>query len=181
VKRNLLLATALFAVSIIVGTLAPPELFDEILNELMQLLGPVQSLGTPALLLFIFLNNAIKALIIIVLGILLGLPPLLFVAFNGFTIGVVISGFKSVAGWEVVAAALAPHGVIEVPLLLLATALGFTVGRESWRWLIWRRSEIKQQLRRGLRFYLRWILGGLLIAAVIEVFVTPYFIHLAGM
>jgi len=180
VKRNLLLATALFTVSIILGTFSPSELFEEILNELAQLLGPVQSLGTPALLLIIFLNNAIKALLIIVLGILMGLPPLLFVTYNGFIIGAVISGYKSVVGWGVIAAALAPHGVIEIPLLLLATSLGFTVGRESWRWLLRRRSQVREQLKRGLKLYLKWILGGLLVAAVIEVFATPYFIHLAG-
>ena len=77
-------------------------------------------------------------------------------------------------------AALAPHGVIEIPLLLLSTALGFIVGLESWKRFIRRRSQVKERLRSGFKIYLKWILGGLLIAAVIEVFVTPFFMRIAG-
>ena len=178
--RNFLLATALFAVSIALGMRVPPELSAEILDELAQLLEPAKALGPLALLLLIFLNNAVKALGVIVLGIVLGLPPLFFISYNGFTIGALVSGLKSVTGWGVIAASLVPHGVIELPLLLLATALGFAVGRESLRWLTRQKSMVRAQLRQGLKLYLKWILVGLFVAAVIEVFATPYIIRLVG-
>jgi stage II sporulation protein M len=75
---------------------------------------------------------------------------------------------------------LAPHGIIEVPLIVLATALGFTVGRESLRWLTGRKSLVRLQLRQGLKTYFKWILLGLLVAAAIEVFITPLIVGLAG-
>jgi stage II sporulation protein M len=151
-----------------------------LLEELSQLLGPLGSLGPLALVMIIFLNNALKALGVIVLGILLGLPPLLFICLNGFIIGVLVSALKPVAGYGVIVAGLAPHGVIEVPVLLISTALGLAVGWESLRWITGRKSQVRRQLRWGLKVYLRWILLALFIAAVIEVFVTPFIVGLAG-
>ena len=177
---SLSLAAVLFAVSIALGMRVPSEMIAEMLEELGQLLGPISSLESPALLLFIFLNNAVKALAVIVLGILIGLPPLLFVTFNGVTIGALLSALKSILGWGVIAASLAPHGVVEVPLLLLTTALGFRVGEESLRWLTGQKSMVRARLRQSLKMYLKWILGGLLVAAMLEVFVTPIIIGLAG-
>lgn len=177
---SFLLATALFTVSVVLGTRVPPALLAEMLEEMGRLLEPVSSLGPFALFLVIFLNNAVKALGVIVLGVVLGLPPLLFVSYNGFAIGALVSGLKSVIGWEVIAAGLIPHGVIEVPLLLLATALGFVVGGESLKWLIRRKSAVRAKMRQGLKLYLKWILAGLFIAAVIEVFVTPFIMLLVG-
>lgn len=77
-------------------------------------------------------------------------------------------------------ASFIPHGVIEIPVVLLATALGFTVGMESARWLARKESRVRLRLSDGLKVYLRWILPGLAIAAIIEVFVTPLVIGLVS-
>ena len=132
------------------------------------------------LLLIVFINNAIKALLLVLLGILVGLPPLLFVAVNGFVLGGLGATLESVIGWRYVLASFVPHGVIEVPLILLAAALGLTVGLESLKWLGRRESRVKSQLSNGLRVYVRWILPGLAVAAIIEVFVTPLLMGLAN-
>jgi stage II sporulation protein M len=83
-------------------------------------------------------------------------------------------------GWRYVLASFVPHGVIEIPLILLAAALGLTVGLESFKWLGRRESRVKLQLSNGLRVYVRWILPGLAVAAIIEVFVTPSLMGLAN-
>ena len=177
---SFLVATVIFTVSLALGMRVAPDVSIEMLQELGQLLEPLESLGSLAILLVIFLNNAIKTLGVVVLGVIFGLPALVFVSFNGFMIGTLVSGLKSIAGYGVIAASMAPHGVIEVPVLLLATALGFSVGGESLKWLIGRRSSVRAQLLRGLKFYFKWILGGLLVASVIEVFATPLIVGLAG-
>lgn len=180
----ILLIVALFIVSLIAGLLASIEIANANLEELKQALLPLmQTLGVfgpIAFLLVIFLNNAIKALAAVVLGIFAGIPPILFIAVNGFIIGLVVSALHSSMGYGIVVASLLPHGIIEVPLLVLASALGLNVGKESLRYLLRKQSSIKIQLRWGIRVYLKWILAGLFIAAVIEVFITPLVIMLAG-
>ncbi|MDP2743604.1 MAG: stage II sporulation protein M [Dehalococcoidia bacterium] len=163
----------MFAISVALGMRAAPVVSDEMLKRLEEMLRPFASLGPLELFVPIFVNNAAKALGAILLGVLLGLPPLLFIIFNGFTIGAVISVLKASLGYGTIIASLAPHGVIEIPMLLLATALGLSVGKESLNRLAGRKSQVKSRLLSGLRVYIKWVLPGLLVAAAIEVFITP--------
>jgi stage II sporulation protein M len=180
--RNLILAISIFFGSLVVGTLIGQDTVEGLLREFGAVLAPLASAGNPSilLLLIIFINNAIKAVGLIFLGILLGLPPLLFVAVNGFILGGLGSALESVEGWEYVVASFVPHGVIEIPVILLTTALGLTVGMESLKWLVRKESRVKLQLSNGLKVYVRWILPGLAIAAIVEAFVTPLLIGLVN-
>ncbi len=180
--RNLILAAAIFSASLVAGTLVGQNLVEGLLSELGAVLGPLASTGNLSLLLLlvIFINNAIKALGIIFLGILLGLPPILFIGLNGFILGGLGSALEAVNGWRYAVASFAPHGVMEIPVISLATALGLTVGMESFRWLVRKESRVRLQLSYGLKVYVRWVLPGLAIAAIIEVFVTPLLVGLAS-
>jgi len=180
--RNLILATSIFFVSLILGELIGQNTVEGLMGQFGAVLEPLASTGKLSILLvlLIFINNAIKALGLVFSGILLGLPPLLFVGLNGFILGGLGSALESVNGWRYVMASFVPHGVIEIPVILLATALGLTVGMESFKWLVRRESRIKLQLSDCLKVYLRWILPGLAIAAIIEVFVTPLLIGLVN-
>ena len=182
VIRSLILATGVFLISLVVGTLIGQDTVESLLREFGAALQPLASTDNVSvlLLLIVFINNAIKALLLILLGILVGLPPLLFVAVNGFVLGGLGAALESVMGWGYVLASFVPHGVIEIPLILLAAALGLTVGLESLKWLGRRESRVKSQLSNGLRVYVRWILPGLAVAAIIEVFVTPLLMGLAN-
>jgi stage II sporulation protein M len=180
--RNLILATSIFFISLVVGTLIGRNTVEELIRQLGAVLEPLASTGNLSmlLLLIIFINNAVKALGLVFLGILLGLPPLLFIAVNGFVLGGLGSALESANGWGYVLASFVPHGVIEIPVILLATALGLTVGMESLKWLVRRESRVKLQLSDCLKVYVRWILPGLAVAAIIEVFVTPLVIGLVN-
>ena len=178
--RNLILAASIFFISLILGTLIGRNTIEGLMRQLGAIFEPLALTGKLTILLFliIFINNAIKALGIIFLGILLGLPTLLFIVLNGFILGGLGSALESVNGWRYVMASFVPHGVIEIPVIVLGTALGLTVGMESLRWLVRRESQVKSQLSDCLKVYLRWILPGLAVAAIIEVFVTPLLIGL---
>jgi stage II sporulation protein M len=180
--RNLVLATSIFFVSLVLGALIGQTSAEEAMRQLSHILERLPPTTDLPILLFlmIFINNAIKALGIIFLGILLGIPPILFIGLNGFIVGSVGSALESVKGWRYVVASVAPHGVIEIPIILLAAALGLTVGMESLKWLLRRESRVKSQLSDCLKIYLRWILPGLAVATVIEVFVTPLVIGLVN-
>jgi stage II sporulation protein M len=182
VIRSLILATGVFLISLVVGTLIGQDTVESLLREFGAALQPLASTDNVSvlLLLIVFINNAIKALLLVLLGILVGLPPLLFIAVNGFVLGGLGAALESVMGWGYVLASFVPHGVIEIPLILLAAALGLTVGLESLKWLGRRESRVKLQLSNGLRVYVRWILPGLAVAAIIEVFATPLLMGLAS-
>lgn len=180
--RNLILATSVFLVSLVLGTLIGQNTVEALMRQLGAVLEPLASTGNLSILLvlLIFINNAIRALGLVFLGVLLGLPPVLFIGLNGFILGGLGSALESVEGWRYVMASFLPHGVIEIPVILLAAALGLTVGVESLRWLVRRESRVKSQLSDCLKVYLRWILPGLAVAAIIEVFVTPLLIGLVN-
>jgi stage II sporulation protein M len=180
--RSLILATGIFFISLVLGTLIGQNTVEGLLGQLGAVLEPMTSVGklSIVLVLLIFINNAIKALGMVCLGILLGLPPLLFIGLNGFIVGGLGSALESAKGWTYVMASFVPHGIIEIPVILLAAALGFTVGMESLKWLARRESRVKSQLSDSLKVYLKWILPGLAVAAIIEGFVTPLLIGLVS-
>ena len=180
----LLLGTTLFVFSLIIGLNSSPDLSGGTLEDLVQTLKPIieflGAFGPLALILFIFLNNAIKALFAMVLGILLGLPTLFFIGSNGFIIGITVAALKYQVGYGIIAASLVPHGIIEIPVLLLTSALGLKIGAESVRFLTGQKSSVKSELGKSMKIYLKWGLASLLIAAIIEVVITPFIITLAG-
>ena len=98
--RNLVLATSVFLVTLVLGILIAHNTSLEILRQLGELLKPLKPAGNFSLLLLliIFVNNAIKALGVVSFGILLGLPPLVFISLNGFIIGGVVSAVKEIEG-----------------------------------------------------------------------------------
>jgi len=177
---QLILVIAVFAFCLVSGSFVPPDYANQTLEQLGKSLALLGNLGPFALLIIIFLNNAVKALAAIALGILIGLPPLIFVAFNGFTIGVIVSALKSTVGSGVIIATLAPHGIIELGAFFICAALGLSVGIESLKFLRKQNSNVRGLLLRSLKFYVKWILAAFLVAAIIEIFITPGIIQLSG-
>jgi stage II sporulation protein M len=180
--RNLVLATSIFLASLVLGRLIGQNTVEGLISQFGGILGPLAPTADISILLFliIFINNAIKALGLVFLGILLGVAPVLFIGLNGFILGGLGSALESINGWRYVIASFVPHGVVEIPVILLATALGLTLGMESLKWLLRRESRIKLQLSDCLKVYLRLILPGLAVAAMIEAFVTPLLIGLVN-
>lgn len=179
-SRCILAATGVFVVALIFGLCAPVDTSGGVLSELDQLIAPLRNAGPFVLFLVIVVNNALKALGVVALGVVIGIPPAVFLVLNGYLLGVVITGFSSMRGLAYIVASLAPHGVIEIPLLLLAAGLGFSVGWESIGWLARRTGMVRAQLRASMKVYVRWILPGLTVAAVVEVFVTPLVVALVS-
>jgi stage II sporulation protein M len=172
-RPEIAVSAGCFCLSLVAGLFLQESFSGAVLDDFQQLAEQLVNLGPGGLLLIIFLNNALKALAAIILGILAGIPSLFFIIFNGFTLGVVAASLTTGHGLAFVLAALVPHGIIEVPLIILASGLGLYVGRQSLNWLIKRDGPVKASLTDGLRIYVKWIMPGLAIASVVETFVTP--------
>jgi stage II sporulation protein M len=121
----------------------------------------------------IFLNNALKTLVGIILGSLFGIIPVVFLLANGIALGVVFSLSTQSRGPWLSLLSILPHGILELPAVFLGTSIGLMVGTHVLKRLFGRaETTLGGELVRGLRFFCTVILPVLLIAALVEAFLT---------
>lgn len=150
---------------------------SSILGSLSALAEPLVKLPPPLLAGFIFLNNAVKGLLSIVLGPALGLFPLALLVSNGFILGLVVARAYELGGILLPMVSLAPHGIIELGAVVLCAGLGLQLGGEALSSLLGRPSRLRQRWRAALRVYLVFALPMLLLASIVEATITPALIR----
>lgn len=129
----------------------------------------------------LFVQNFLASFYSLFLGALLGLVPVLSVAVNFFALGFLAGPFAfplrftNTADVSLITfiTAILPHGVFEIPALLLAAAFGLRLG---WSWLLpgaagRRRAVFKQAAGDALKL-LPLVFLLLLVAAFMEAYVT---------
>ena len=174
-KWYILVSTLLFFGTVVIGylfsqlTLSNPA---DIIEELGTAFAWLDGLTPFRLFLVIFLNNSIKALAVILLGIGLGIVPVGFVFLNGYIIGILMYSVVQLKGPGFFALAILPHGIIEIPALLLSVSIGLKLGWNLFKVIKGEDLNLKKDLIEGVRFYTFIILPMMLIAAFIEVYVT---------
>lgn len=111
-------------------------------------------------------------------GLGFGVPAATGLLFNGLLVGAVAHlGYPP----RLVVAFLVPHGIVEIPALVVSGALGLDLGGAVWAWARGRADpgDLSEHLVHALR-----VLAGLLpffvLAAFVEAFVTPWVAVLAG-
>ncbi|WIV66182.1 stage II sporulation protein M [Natrialbaceae archaeon AArc-T1-2] len=123
-----------------------------------------------------FANNWTVALSTAYSGFALAIPAAVALLFNGVVIGAIA---RLEVDLEALIAFVVPHGIVEIPAILVAGALGFHLGVVGWRAVRGRidRPTLADELERAF-----WVLVGvgllLALAAVIEGFVSPYYFRL---
>jgi stage II sporulation protein M len=127
----------------------------------------------------IFLNNFLKALQIIASGILFGIGPFFALMSNGILIGVVVMEAAEKTGIHpllLVVTKILPHGIFEIPALLIAAAFGFRISAALFRRILAvfspERMEASREewmgIRRRLPHLMKLVFLLLLVAAAIE-------------
>lgn len=175
-------AVFLFLTAALLGYFTTVTYTEEALRlqqELNQLGDIVSGFSSLAFFLFIFFNNAIKIFLTILLGAGFAVFPLVFVFSNGYFIGAVgvIAG-RSI-GFSSFLVSIAPHGILELPAFLFASAIGIMIGAKVIKNIFGRAEfEIKKEILRGLKLFFQLILPVVFIAAFIEAFITPVFINI---
>jgi stage II sporulation protein M len=147
------------------------------LEELVQML---EGLSPLEIMLLIFINNTIAMFIAILFGIVLGIVPLLVLVLNGFIIGTIVRLLLVENGLPFIIAGLVPHGIIEIPLLLLSTSIGIRIGHEVLRALAGKPSDIKGVFIKGMKLFFYWMIPLIFVAALIETFITPVIMYLVA-
>ncbi|SDS53079.1 stage II sporulation protein M [Paenibacillaceae bacterium GAS479] len=167
-------------------------MLDGQLEAVRELALRVKESSNPKLQLFIVIlfNNVLKALLIIVLGALLSVIPIFFLLINGAVLGYlfVLRSEELGAGKALgeLAKGILPHGIIEIPAIILAAAFGIKLGSYVYRWLgLVVAGKSRQILRQewkehalGLPLMGAGISVLLLVAAIIESTVTPWILSL---
>ncbi|MNO44911.1 hypothetical protein D3C76_351680 [compost metagenome] len=184
-RRALLLALLLFVAGGVmgwIGTGSLQKLLSGQLEGLSKISGSLKDSAHPqwSFFQFIFLNNSIKGVLIIFLGAIFGILPALFLLINGGVIGYLIhfSAMQGMDMFDLIVKGLLPHGIIEIPAIIIACAFGLQFGwnvisdlfssaatreRRSGAWPAFMRQTLRASI---------WIVILLFVAAVIESTIT---------
>jgi stage II sporulation protein M len=182
--KYLAIATGLLLIGMLLGVIAGSSgemsgsnSIVEQLEPLFQFYKPYQ----PFTVVFLFFKNLLTA------GMAFLLSPLIFVPaaillLNGYLLGMVGSIVANEVSLWAALASLAPHGIFEMPALVIAAAAGFRFGIAVLKKI---KSKIggtdylvSYDFEKSLRlFVLSAIL--LFVAAIMETYVTPMFMGIS--
>ena len=183
-RAYLLASTLLFAGSLGAGWwlgASAPRLRGLVVEGVGEGFGWLRGVPWLALPALILANNALKCLGAVVLGVFFGVLPMALASFNGLLLGLVAYVVVEERGLLYLALSIAPHGVFELPAILLSAAIGMWEGWLVVRKLSGEEVRVGDAVRDGLKLYVRVVLPLLVVAAIIEGYVTPALLMLAGL
>lgn len=181
-KPTFYFCLAFFSIMIVLNTLlflSDPNLSQSYFNELQLLFNQKAFLNNTGIDLWfgIFLNNVIASGISSLLGVIPFIfLPMFSLASNAIIIGLIGAVYQiNGIGWFAFLVGVLPHGVIEIPALILGVTLGVhlcfklskTILRKSLK------GELKQATIGCLRIFILWLVPLFFIASFIEAFMTP--------
>ena len=146
------------------------DLFEKLRNEF----EPLLNLPVYLIPLAIFANNTIKSFFLILSGVIVGVIPFLFIGYNGYIIGLIINIAGQERGIGNVILSLLPHGILEIPAVLLSGGLGIWIGAGVLKTLAGNKEDVRSRVGYSLRIFLRVVVPMLFVAAIIETFISPY-------
>ncbi|MEK6890994.1 MAG: stage II sporulation protein M [Nanoarchaeota archaeon] len=126
-KNFILFAITFFLIAIFIGFIYPyfgQELLKKWIEELLK---ETAGFGFWRFFWFIFQNNALVSLTAIIFGFFFSIFPVFTLLFNGYVIGIVMRASVDSSSllelWRLV-----PHGIFELPAVLISIALGIRFG-----------------------------------------------------
>jgi len=164
-KTYFLIILLIFLFFVLIGFSFPVFLVDVIEKFLRELVEKTAGMNFFQLFIFIFQNNLLTAFVGLLFGIFLGLFPLLLSFMNGYVLGFVSRKVVEAEGYGILWR-LIPHGIFELPALIISLGLGLRLGMS-----IFNKNPKKKflyNLENSLRVFLFVILPLLLIAALVE-------------
>ena len=172
-RKFILAAFLIFSFAVLMGYLSAqssPEETKIVLEEFKKILEPILEMPSFGQFLIVFLNNSFTVFLAVVLGVIFGILPFLVLFINGLILGIVIYFTQTVAGWPTFFALILPHGIIEIPAVILACAAGLRLGKVVLERIFKKEVSIKAELNLALIFFLKFLFPLLAIAAAIEIF-----------
>jgi len=178
-KKWILIAVCLFGIGMVLGLATPVGIIDLLaedlaaLEELGTILGPFK-VSTAA---FIFVKNVSVLLFSFIFSPILCLLPILALTVNGWVLSFVSAAVVQEESLGLLLTALLPHGIIELPAIIIGEAAALSFGSMAIIALI--SKEKRNQLPPNLKQNLRYLMVAcvlLLPAAIIETYISPLFL-----
>lgn len=165
-------ALGVFGFMFLIGFAYPVFFREEIFSFLAKLVESLEGKNSVELIFYIFLNNLQASFFAIISGIAFGVFSLLIGVVNGYLVGFVAKEAVLQDGifvlWR-----LAPHGIFELPAILLSIGVGLKLGVSTLgAWGCGKKKDWKKRVKYNfveeLRFFIFVIFPLLLVAGIIE-------------
>jgi stage II sporulation protein M len=120
--------TGLFFGAFLAGFFAPIPGKLDLIGTVKDTFKPLLTLPPWKMFFVLLLNNSAKSFAILLSGILFGLVPLVAIATNGYVLEVAYLFASGKVGYLKAAKAVLPHGVLEIPAVIIAASYGLWLG-----------------------------------------------------
>lgn len=166
-KKFILMVVVIFFTFALIGFFlpVPDSIVEQIMKFITEVLEKTQRMSPNELIGFIFFNNLKSSFFGMILGIFLGVFPVIGTIANGYLLGFV-SAMSVEAGGILTLWRLLPHGIFELPAVFISLGLGLKLGT-----IIFKEKKLekfKDYLLGSLRVFLLVVVPLLVIAGVIE-------------
>jgi stage II sporulation protein M len=179
--RYFCISLLIFAGGCVAGYLtsqAEPSFGEALLKVFQEMIGnEIASDNPPLLALQLFLNNLQACVLLFLGGAVFGLITLFVLSFNGIVIGGILEMVGGKAGSLVMMAAIIPHGIFELPAILVSATLGLMLGKAVLREFSGDGNAAEQARILG-GFFVRYVIPFIAFAACVEAFITPAVLQL---
>lgn len=167
-KYYLWFSVILFLIIALIGFVFPVFYEQQIIDLMQELVKQIQDLSPLGLISFIIYNNLKTSFFAVILGIAFGIIPLGITIVNAYILGFVANKVVATEGISILWRLL-PHGIFELPAVLISVALGLRLGsfffvyhgknkkQEFWKWI-----------RLSLKTFIFVVLPLLILAGIIE-------------
>ena len=145
------------------GGQVSPQVFDGLLSNIPD---PTEA-SSWEMFLAILYNNVLASFVFFASGVFLGIPPLMYMALNGFVVGYVSYNAAQIQGIGFVLATLLPHGIIELPTIIFCGAMGWGLGYKVMHKLM-KRDGLQKYVVESVMVFIKRIIPLLVLAAGIE-------------
>ena len=173
IKPYILILSSIFAVSFIVGTLAPDSVRNDVTKAFQLIAESYRGIAGGTLFFFILFNNVMASILILVSGVLFGLVPILAIGSNGFILGMFYRHTAEGTGYSKAGLMVLPHGIFEIPALLIAASYGLWLGVMVIRRVQGKEGfPLRYHIGYASRQYLAVVFPLLIVAAAIETALT---------
>jgi len=171
VVPHLLVLSALFAAAFLGGMFAPPSVRQQVTDALQVVGEQYRDLAGGTLFFYILLHNVMASLLLLASGLLYGIVPVLAVGSNGFVLGVLYHQEAAAVGYSKAAMKVVPHGIFEIPALLITASYGLWLGIFAIRRIRGKEgAPLRGPVNHAFERYFAVVFPLLVMAAAIETF-----------
>ena len=168
IRNYIFFSFLFFSIFGIIGFGFPIFFREQIIKLILELIKQTEGLGVLGLMRFIISNNMQSAFFGMIFGVFFGIFSLVILIVNGYILGFVANQVAGVSG-GLVLWRLLPHGIFEIPAIMIAVGLGISLGIASIIFIFNFVLEYKKKCS-------LWILILLLILCPFLFLIVSYFI-----